>query len=127
MSINREKILRVFLENVFSELTDNHYYEEAPKETVSPYLTYEFDQSIDDGLTEVIPLIIDGWDHTNGDTTNLVQLISDVDNKLNRLKGNKDGIFFTFYRSGRRPVRDPKKRIKRRQIEFEIRVMGGNR
>lgn len=126
MLINREALLRKYLENIFQSITDNHFYEDAPSSVGTPYIVYEFEPTFDDGLTEVYPLVVEGWD-TNPDTTKLVNLMSEVDNTLHRLRGNVGGIFFTFYRTSRRPLRDPNKKIKRRQIEFEIRVMGGNR
>lgn len=126
MSINREEILRSFLKEKFDEITTENFYEAAPSTTVYPFLTYLLEDSFDDGLIEVFNLVIDGWDD-NSDTTNLVRLMSDVDNLFQRLKGSADGLFFSFYRSNRRTLTDPDKRLRRRQLEFEVKVMGGNR
>lgn len=126
MAVNREKTLRIFLESKLDEINSRHFYESSTKTAVYPYLTYVLEESFDDGLTEIFNLVIDGWDNKT-DTTDLVQLMSDVDNKFHRLKGRGDGLFFTLYRSGRRSITDSDKRLRRRQIEFEVKVMGGNR
>lgn len=126
MSVNRVIKLRSFLENLLSSLDSNVFYEDASKDAKYPYLVYNLEDSFDDGSIESFPLIIDGWDNNN-DTTNLENLMSKVDNSLHRLTGGDEELFFIFYRSSRRTVRDPDKRLKRRQIEFEVKVMGGNR
>lgn len=123
---NREMTLRIFLNNKLSNIHSRNYYETAPDDTVYPFLVYNLEESFDDGSIETFNLVMDAWDNKT-DTTEIVQLISDVDNSLHRLRGSADGLFFIFYRNNRRTITDNDSRLRRRQLEFEIKVMGGNR
>lgn len=119
--------LRKALNEVLKPIHPNINYETAD-EMPYPYAVYLLDDSVDDGLVETFSLEIDAWDQPpNGDTTRLEQLIGRIDNALNRLVISRDGLSFRFYRQNRRPVRDPNSLLRRRQLIYQIKVMGVNR
>ena len=127
MSVNRVLKLRRFLEATLADVHPRIWYEAAPDDAVYPFLVYSLDESFDDGSVETVNLVIDGWDApVNGDTTELEEIMGKVDNTLHRLNAGDDELFFIFYRSNRRTIHDPDRRLRRRQLEFETKVMGGN-
>ncbi|MFC4389142.1 hypothetical protein ACFOZ1_15275 [Gracilibacillus marinus] len=121
----RELVIRKTIEAYLSDVTTHIYYENAPVGIDEPYIVYVLGDSIDDGSLEDMELEVNGWHNPiNGDSTPLATLIGQIDNRLHRSTHQSDGVFFSIYRDRRVPVSDPDKRLRRRQILYQIRVMG---
>lgn len=119
--------IREILERVLAPVCERYYYEVVAQNTRYPYVIYNLDDSDDFESVENFTLEIDGWDNPqDGSTTRLEILMGDIDNVLNRLLVTKEGRSFRFYRQNRRGIRDPEKRLKRRQLIYQIKVMGVN-
>lgn len=117
--------IRKVLQSLLSSIHAEVYYEEAPDNAVYPYVIYNFVDSNDEDSMEQIMLEIDAWDTPiNNNTIPLETVIGTIDNKLNNIVISVNGVFFSIYRENRRNVPDSDKRIRRRQYEYQIRVMG---
>lgn len=117
--------IRKALQSLLLSIHDEVYYEEAPDNAVYPYIVYNLADSNDEDSVEQIMLEVDAWDTPiNNNTIPLETLVGNVDNLLNRKIISVKGVFFSIYRENRRNVPDSDKRIRRRQYEYQIRVMG---
>lgn len=106
-------------------ITEKVYYEDAPSEPDYPYIVYVFPDTDDQESLETFMMEIDAWDKPSGNGTLAIEeLIGKVDKVLNRKVFSSNGVFFSIYRESRRSINDPDKNIKRRQYEYQIRVMG---
>ncbi|WP_067725371.1 hypothetical protein [Oceanobacillus damuensis] len=121
----RELEIRKVIENLLIDVAPRLFYEKAAKDTPYPYAVYEISDSIDDGSLEDMELEVNGWDKpSNGSSIELATLMGNIDNKLHRSINNSNGVFFSIYRENRRAIRDPDESIRRRQMTYQIRLMG---
>jgi hypothetical protein len=119
--------LRQEINKVLESIHPQFYYESSSDEAKYPFVVYSLADSVDDGSVETFTMEIDGWDRpSNGDTTELEMIMGKIDNALHRYTTGDSDLFFSFYRENRRSITDPDKRLKRRQLVFQIRVMGVN-
>ncbi|WP_163583284.1 hypothetical protein [Gracilibacillus saliphilus] len=121
----RELEIRKAIEDHLDVVSPHIYYENAPKGHPYPYAVYELGDSTDDGSLENIELEFNGWDKpTDGSSVELVTLMGNIDNRLHRSTLSSNGVFFSIYRENRIPVKDPDESLRRRQMIYQIRVMG---
>lgn len=117
--------LRKILNSVMNTVHERVYYEDAPSDPVYPYVVYVFPDTDDQDSLETFMMEVDAWDKPQDrDTSKLEELIGKIDNVLNRKIFHSNGVFFSIYRENRRTINDPDKNYKRRQYEYQIRVMG---
>jgi hypothetical protein len=100
------------------------FHENAPDDSIYPYLVYDLPNSNDDGSLEQFVLDVDGWDFpSNGDTTALETLMDNVDKQLHRKTVVINGtLSMTFYRENRLPLKDDDIRIRRRKYVYQVRT-----
>lgn len=119
--------IRKALQSLLSGVHNEIHYEEAPDNTDYPYVVYNLPDSTDGSSLEQLVLEVDIWDTPiNNNTVPLETLTGEIDNALHRFKFKTTGVFFSVYRENRRNVTDPNPHIKRRQLEYQIRLMGVN-
>lgn len=117
--------LRKVLNKVMGTVHDRIYYESAPSDPVYPYVVYIFPDTDDQDNLETFMMEVDAWDKPiDGSTVDLETLIGNIDLLLHRRVFNSNGVFFSIYRESRRTITDSDKNLKRRQYEYQIRVMG---
>ncbi|WP_209121511.1 DUF3168 domain-containing protein [Alkalihalobacillus sp. BA299] len=124
--INIRKDIAAFLKSKHPDVNDKPrvWAEEAPSDAVYPYIVYDFTNSIDNGIMENFVLELDFWDNQT-DTTALETLCGTVDEDLHRRTVMiTSSLSATFYRENRRQIRDPDKRLRRRQYVYQVRVHG---
>lgn len=115
------KVITSLLKTVHLEV----HHESATDDASYPFLVYDLPDSTDDGSMENFVLEIDGWDlPIDGDSTKLEVLMGEVDKLMHRKTTTIDGISLSFYREGRTTIRDPDKRLRRRQYTYQVRVHG---
>lgn len=104
------------------------FYNEVPaKDVPYPFLSYEMDDSLSDGnATETAFLNIDGWDNYTeaGNTLRLETMMSAVVGVLDKHKKQIDGLSFWFALDKRKSIRDPDATLRRRQLQFQVRILG---
>jgi predicted metal-dependent peptidase len=107
-------------------VTDAAYYQDAPENTPTPFVTVDISNSIDDGTLERFVMDIDGWGASNN-TTALETIMDGVDKQLHRKTiyitdgaGRQLGV--TFYREQRLTFDETDKRIFRRRYIYQIRT-----
>lgn len=117
--------LRKIMNRVMGAVHSRIYYEDAPSEPTYPYIVYLFPDTDDQDNLETFMMEVDAWDKpSNGSTIAVEELIGQIDHVLNRKTFSSNGMFFSIYRESRRTINDPDKNLKRRQYEYQIRVMG---
>lgn len=117
--------IRKALFSLLSSIHSEVYYEEAPDDAVYPYVVYNLVDSSDESSMEQVMLEVDAWaTPINNNTIPLEELIGTIDKYLDKKVININGVFFSIYKENRRNVPDSDKRIRRRQYEYQIRVMG---
>lgn len=123
--IHRTLSMRKIIREKIGSIAPHLYYESAHKESPYPYVVYTLDDSNSFDSVEDFVLEIDAWDKPiDGSTFVLEELIGDIDKVLNYSTVFRDGRSYRFYRQNRRSIRDSDKRLKRRQLIYQIKVMG---
>ena len=118
--------LRKVIKDLLNETHLRVYFQLAPEETQTPYLTYDLTEVTDDGEGfQPIALDVDGWDiPTDGDTTALETLMEAVNENLNKRSVITETMVGTFYLDRKIQLQDEDKRIKRRKYIYEARLFG---
>lgn len=96
------------------------YHETADSEESYPYAVYSFENiDLGDLFRDDLILIVDLWDFGT-DTTRIEEFADQIESMFNfaNLPGEK--ILPTFYRISRKGIDDENKKIKRRQLKFQI-------
>jgi hypothetical protein len=116
--------LRRALNAYLKTLHPRVYFQAAPDTAEFPYLVYDITNIFDDGEgQQIITLDIDGWDKPgNGDTTTLENLMSVVNEGLNKKTLTTDKIAVTFYLDSKIPLIEDDPRIKRRKYVYQGRL-----
>lgn len=119
------EIRKVIIE-LIRTVTTNVYYQDAPENTPTPFVTVDISNSIDDGTLERFVMDIDGWGASNN-TVALETLMHGVDQSLHRktvyvtdMYGKQ--IAVTVYRENRLTFDETDKRIFRRRYIYQIRT-----
>jgi len=124
------KLINAYLETKIS--SDRVYYEDAPVETVPPYIIFTFGPAtqLDESVENVI-LEINGWDvPADNSTAALEQLMEDIDGDgdltdpsgLNQLTLRNDDISIQVRRETRLTVPDEDKTIKHKLYTYVVSV-----
>ena len=126
MSMGRNLIIRKAITSQISKVTNSVFYEHANGNANYPHVVFIINDSFDDGTLEQVDMEVDFWDiPMNGSTVALDQLVDEVDSKLHRFTYREDGVFFRVLRENRRTIRDTSdEKIRRRQMIYQIRMMG---
>ena len=118
--------LRKLINTTLRTVHPRVYYQRAPETATYPYLVYDLPDSIDSSPVEQFNLEVDGWDKpSNGDTTALETLMSDVDEVLHRKQGIFSEFGVTIFRARRLSISDDDPLIHRRKYAYDLRVIGG--
>lgn len=102
------------------------YFLDADEDADYPYLVYDLPNSVDDGALENFVLELDGWDAPDdGSTIALETLMEAADSVLQRAVFRVGDMAIIAYRDNRLTIRDPDKRLRRRQYNYQLRTYGG--
>jgi hypothetical protein len=106
--------------------TNNVYYQDAPENTPTPFVTIDVSNSVDDGTLERFTMDIDGWGASNN-TVALETLMHNVDEQLHRktvyvTDAYGKQISISIYRENRLTFDESDKRIFRRRYIYQIRT-----
>ena len=125
MSMGRNLIIRKAITSQISKVTNSVYYEHANGATY-PHVAFIINDSFEDAEVEQVEKEAAFQDSAmNGSTVALDQLVDEVDSKLHRFTYREDGVFFRVLRENRRTIRDTSdEKIRRRQMIYQIRMMG---
>lgn len=119
------EIRKVIIE-LIRTVTTNVYYQDAPENTLTPFVTVDISNSIDDGTLERFVMDIDGWGASNN-TVALETLMHGVDQSLHRKTVYVTDVYgkqiaVTVYRENRLTFDEADKRIFRRRYIYQIRT-----
>lgn len=119
------EIRKVIIE-LIRTVTTNVYYQDAPENTPTPFVTVDISNSIDDGTLERFVMDIDGWGASNN-TVALETLMHGVDQSLHRKTVYVTDVYgkqiaVTVYRENRLTFDEADKRIFRRRYIYQIRT-----
>lgn len=118
--VSKTIALRTIVTTLLKEVNNNVYYIEAPNNTSSPYIVFDFNTvDLNNYPRNDVFLIVDIWDK-NDDTMTIENLADEIEEKLNRLNYPTDEVLPTIFLSTRYNLTDEDKSIKRRQLRFEI-------
>jgi hypothetical protein len=115
------------IQSKLSNVTTKAYLEEAPSNTVFPYITYKLTSSnspYENNLEEFI-LEIDVWDNQS-DTTALETLATNIDIELQRSMKIQGNANVRFYRVSRLMIPDTDETIRRRQLRYWLKTYISN-
>ena len=99
------------------------YFQRAPDTATFPYLTYSFEVLPDGESFELVVLDIDGWDMPiSGDTTQLENLMTDVDRAMNKTTLTTDDLVVSFYLDRKLALEDDNPKIIRRKYVYQGRL-----
>jgi hypothetical protein len=99
------------------------YFQRAPDTAQFPYLTYSSETVPDGEGFELIVLDIDGWDMpASGDTTQLENLMTDVDRAMNKTTLTTDDLVVSFYLDRKLALEDDNPKIIRRKYVYQGRL-----
>ena len=116
--------IRKVLTKVMRTVHDRVDYETASSETY-PYVVYAFPNTDEQDNLETFTMEVDAYDMPiDGSTVPLETLIGTIDYLLHAKIFESNGVFFSIYREGRRTISESDKNLKRRQYDYQIRVMG---
>ena len=109
--------LQAFLKTLHSRV----YFQTAPKIAVFPYIVYDFSSTINSGEYDEITMVdITAWDKpSNGDSTVVENLITTINEGLNKKVIEGDGFSVIFYLNSKVYTRDKDVRLKRRLYTYE--------
>lgn len=122
---NKAFVLRTGIRNKLLEIHPRVLFGDAPSGTEYPFVLFNLVTSTAMDRVDLVSLEIDIWDN-NPVTSDLEVLTDKIDKALHRLTGGNEHVFYTIYRENRLSIRDPEESLKRRQLVFQIRVMGVN-
>lgn len=122
---NKALVLRRDIREQLLNIHPRVLYGDAPPDTQYPFVLFRLGSSSALDRLDMIDLEIDLWDDQSS-TIDLEILTDKVDKALNRFTGGNKHVFYTIYRESRLSIHEPEKRLKRRQLVFNIRVMGVN-
>lgn len=124
--MGRNLIIRKAITSQISKVTNSVFYEHAGGNASYPHVVFLINGSFNDGALEQVDLEVDFWDiPANGSTVALDRLTDEVDAKLHRFTYREDGVFFRVLRENRRAITDTSdEKIRRRQMIYQIRMMG---
>jgi hypothetical protein len=98
-------------------------FQQASDTEQFPYLTYSFEMIPDGEGFELVTLDIDGWDMPiSGDTTQLENLMTDVDRAMNKTTLTTDDLVVSFYLDRKLPLEDENPNIIRRRHTYQGRL-----
>ena len=99
------------------------YFQRAPDTAQFPYITYSFEMIPDGEGFELVVLDIDGWDMPiSGDTTQLENLMTDVDRAMNKTTLTTDDLVVSFYLDRKLALEDDNPKIIRRKYVYQGRL-----
>lgn len=98
------------------------WFQRAPDNALSPYLTYDFANiSLFGEGHQVLTLDVDGWDNKE-DSTDLEVLMSTVEESLNNHVLVGTGVVIAFYLDTKIPLTEDNKKIIRRRYVFQGKI-----
>lgn len=99
------------------------YFQQAPDTAQFPYITYSFEMIPDGEGFELVVLDVDGWDMPiSGDTTQLENLMTDVDRAMNKTTLTTDDLVVSFYSDRKLALEDDNPKIIRRKYVYQGRL-----
>ncbi len=99
------------------------YFQQAPDTAQFPYITYSFEMIPDGEGFELVVLDVDGWDMPiSGDTTQLENLMTDVDRAMNKTTLTTDDLVVSFYLDRKLALEDDNPKIIRRKYVYQGRL-----
>lgn len=110
-----------FVYGQLSVLGHGVYDDLPPAGTKYPFIQYTVYEPYRNNNPELYTLTVDIWDRNNG-TFRVETVTSEVDAILENLYYNNECISATVKRQSRQPVGDPDQEIKRRQLNYQIRL-----
>ena len=115
--------LRRALHSYLRSIHPRVYFQRAPDTAQFPYITYSFEMIPDGEGFELVVLDIDGWDMPDdGDTTQLENLMTDVDRAMNKTTLTTDDLVVSFYLDRKLPLEDDNPKIIRRKYVYQGRI-----
>lgn len=115
--------LRRALQSHLSAILPRVYFQRAQDTAQFPYLTYSFEMIPDGEGFELTVLDIDGWDlPISGDTTQLENLMTDVDRAMNKTTLTTDDLVVSFYLDRKLALEDDNPKIIRRKYVYQGRI-----
>ncbi len=99
------------------------YFQRAPDTATFPYLTYSFEVVPDGEGFELVVLDVDGWDlPSDGDTTQLENLMADVKRELDKAVLTTENLVVSIYLDRKLPLEDENPNIIRRKHIYQGRL-----
>ena len=118
--VTRTNDLKKLIQTKLKTLTSNVYYEEANDNAMFPHIVFSFHEiDLGDISRQDYILEVDIWDKSKS-TYNVEELSDKVEDLLHCENLPQDHILPTFYKIDRKPILDPNKNIKHRQVRFQI-------
>lgn len=116
---NLRELIHPFLKSIHPRV----YFQRAPDTATFPYLTYSFEVLPDGESFELVVLDIDGWDMPDdGDTTQLENLMRDLNRGINKKTLATDDLVVSFYLDRKLPLEDDNPKIIRRKYVYQGRL-----
>ncbi len=111
--------LRKIISLLLEQTEGKAYYENSSDEADFPYKVYSFENiDLGDMERDDLILVVDIWGKDN--VIEVEEIADSIENTFNCLNAPTTTSFPTFYRISRKPIEDEDKRIKRRQLKFQI-------
>lgn len=116
--------LRQLLHPYLKMLHPRVYYQVAPESAQYPYIVYDIPNIIDDGEgLQIAILDIDGWDMPiNGNTIELENLMTNINNGINKETLTVENMAVSVYLDRKLSLTDNDKRICRRKYIYQARL-----
>ena len=115
--------LRRTLHSYLRSIHPRVYFQRAAETAQFPYLVYRFEVMDDGEGFQVITLDIDGWDlPSDGDTTQLENLMADVKRELDKAVLTTENLVVSIYLDRKLPLEDENPNIIRRRHTYQGRL-----
>ncbi len=115
--------LRRALHSYLMSIHPRVYFQRAAETAQFPYLVYRFEVMDDGEGFQVITLDIDGWDlPSDGDTTQLENLMADVKRELDKAVLTTENLVVSIYLDRKLPLEDENPNIIRRRHTYQGRL-----
>ncbi len=115
--------LRRALHSYLRSIHPRVYFQRAAETAQFPYLVYRFEVMDDGEGFQVITLDIDGWDlPSDGDTTQLENLMADVKRELDKAVLTTENLVVSIYLDRKLPLEDENPNIIRRRHTYQGRL-----